>query len=100
MAIAQRNSPMPKKIKYPHLLQSKWTATQKMWGWRHFQVINRQNEGDQVFAEMVSSCDSTVRFWVNAKALKDRAQWQAGWQTRQEMTQPHSDDDDLQIIEC
>lgn len=69
-----------------------------MWGWRHFQVINRQNDGEHVFAEMVSSCDSTVRFWINAKALKDRSQWQAGWQTRQEMAAPI--DDDSHIIEC
>ncbi len=91
---------MPKKIKYPHLLSSKWTAKQKNFGWRHFQVINRQNEGEQVFAEMVSSCDPTVRFWVNAKALKDREQWQAGWQTLQEMGAAADEADDLQIIEC
>lgn len=63
-------------------------------------MINRQNEGDRVFAEMVSSCDPTVRFWVNAKALKDREQWQAGWQTLQEMRETVNEDDDLQIIEC
>jgi tryptophan-rich hypothetical protein len=90
---------MAKKIKYPHLLQSKWTACHKTWGWRHFQVINRQNDGVHVFAEMVASCDPAVRFWVNAKALKDRSQWQAGWQTRQEMgTAPGSQEPE--IIEC
>ncbi len=91
---------MPKKIKYPHLLSSKWTSKQKNFGWRHFQVINRQNESGQVFAEMVSSCDPTVRFWVNAKALKDREQWQAGWQTLKEMGAVADETDDLQIIEC
>ncbi len=91
---------MPKKIKYPHLLGSKWTSKQKNFGWRHFQVINRQNEGEQVFAEMVSSCDPTVRFWVNARALKDREQWQAGWQTLKEMGATADEDNDLQIIEC
>jgi tryptophan-rich hypothetical protein len=91
---------MAKKIKYPHLLKSKWTSTVKMWGWRHFQVINRQNDGEHVFAEMVSSCDSTVRFWINAKALKDRSQWQAGWQTRQEMTTTKDGTEEPEIIEC
>jgi tryptophan-rich hypothetical protein len=76
---------MAKKQKYPHLLGSKWTATQKMWGWRHFQVINRKHDGKWVFAEMVSSCDPTVRFWINAKAIKDRTQWQPGWQSLEEM---------------
>jgi tryptophan-rich hypothetical protein len=91
---------MPKKIKYPHLLGSKWTSKQKNFGWRHFQVINRQNEGDRVFAELVSSCDPTVRFWVNAKALKDREQWQAGWQTLQAMRENVNEDDNWHIIEC
>ncbi len=39
---------------------------QKTWGWRHFQVVNRQNRGQWVFAELVASCDPTVRFWINA----------------------------------
>ncbi len=42
---------MPKKQKFPYLLGSKWTATQKTWGWRHFQVVNRKNQGQWVFAE-------------------------------------------------
>ncbi|MGL5510794.1 MAG: TIGR02450 family Trp-rich protein [Microcoleaceae cyanobacterium] len=76
---------MVKKQKYPHLLGSKWTATKSCWGWRHFQVVNRQNEKEIVFAEMVASCDSTVRFWLNAKQLNDRQLWQPGWQSTQEM---------------
>ena len=78
---------MANKQKFPHLLGSKWTATQKTWGWRHFQVINRKNQGKWVFAELVSSCDPTVRFWINAKQLKDRTLWEAGWKTLAEMTQ-------------
>lgn len=89
---------MAKKQKYPHLLGSKWTSTQKTWGWRHFQVTNRKTEGTIVFAEMVASCDPNVRFWLNAKALKDARQWLPGWQTRQEMQVPPIEDTDLQII--
>jgi tryptophan-rich hypothetical protein len=84
-----------KKQKFPYLVGSKWTAKQKMWGWRHFQVINRQNDGQWVFAEMVASCDSEVRFWVNARSLKDRSQWQPGWQSLQESA---TDADDCLII--
>jgi tryptophan-rich hypothetical protein len=84
---------MPKKQKYPHLLGSKWTAKQKTWGWRHFQVINRQNRGQWVFAELVASCDPTVRFWINAKQLQDANLWQSGWQTLAEMNQPDSADE-------
>jgi len=72
------------KPKFPHLVGSKWTAAQKTWGWRHFQVVSRKNEGAFVFAEMMASCDSQVRFWINAKVLKDRQQWRAGWKSLQE----------------
>ncbi|MGK7947177.1 MAG: TIGR02450 family Trp-rich protein [Microcystaceae cyanobacterium] len=76
---------MGKRQKFPHLVGSKWTATQTNWGWRHFQVVNRKNRGSWVFAEMVASCDPTVRFWLNAKQLQDRDLWQPGWQSLDEM---------------
>ena len=76
---------MAKKQKFPHLLGSKWTAKQETFGWRHFQVVNRKNEGSWVFAEMVASCDRSVRFWINAQQLKNDWLWEAGWKTLQEM---------------
>jgi tryptophan-rich hypothetical protein len=84
---------MAKKTKqrFPHLLGSKWTATQKTWGWRHFQVVNRRNEGKWVFAELVSSCDPETRFWINATQLKDLTLWEAGWKTLEEMNSPAPD---------
>ncbi|MEL6129310.1 MAG: TIGR02450 family Trp-rich protein [Cyanobacteria bacterium J06636_28] len=75
----------PKKQRFPHLLGSKWTAQQRTMGWRHFQVTNRKNEGKLVFAELVASCDPTVRFWINANGLKNRQLWKAGWQTRDQL---------------
>jgi tryptophan-rich hypothetical protein len=78
---------MAKKQKFPYLLGSKWTAQQKVEGWRHFQVVNRKNQGKWVFAEIVASCDNNVRFWINAKSLQDRDQWEAGWQTLGEIRQ-------------
>ena len=78
---------MQRKQKFPHLLGSKWTAQQKTWGWRHFQVINRKNEDKLVFAEMEASCDPNVRFWINAKALKNRCMWQPGWTPLKEIKQ-------------
>lgn len=79
---------MAKKQKFPFLVGSKWTAQQKSWGWRHFQVVNRKNEGKFIFAELVASCDSQVRFWLNAQQLKDRSLWIPGWLPLQEMTEP------------
>jgi tryptophan-rich hypothetical protein len=86
---------MHKKQKFPHLVGSKWTAKQKTWGWRHFQVVNRKNQGDLVFAEMVASCDPNVRFWLNAKQLKNRSLWQAGWQSLEEMKEMEEEQQDL-----
>ena len=76
----------PKKQRFPHLLGSKWTAQQRTMGWRHFQVVNRKNEGKLIFAELVASCDPTVRFWINASALKNRRLWQAGWKTLEQIS--------------
>lgn len=76
---------MSKRQKFPHLLGSKWTARQTVSGWRHFQVVNRKNQGEVVFAELVASCDPSVRLWVNARLLKNNQLWQAGWQTLQEI---------------
>jgi tryptophan-rich hypothetical protein len=77
---------MKNKQKFPYLLGSKWTSQHKTWGWQHFQVINRRNQGEWVFAELVACCDSGVRFWVNAKQLKDRSLWQAGWRPLRPLT--------------
>lgn len=84
---------MANKQKFPYLLGSKWTAKQKTWGWQHFQVINRNNQGKWVFAEMMSSCDSQVRFWINAKQLKDQNIWDAGWKTLTQINHPEIEDD-------
>jgi tryptophan-rich hypothetical protein len=78
---------MARKQKFPHLLGSKWTAQHKTEGWRHFEVMNRKNQGTWVFAELVASCDPTVRFWINARQLQNRSLWQPGWQPLQELTQ-------------
>ncbi len=35
----------------------------------------------RVFVEMVASLEPTVRFWINARQLKDQNIWQAGWKS-------------------
>lgn len=76
---------MARKQRFPHLLGSKWTARAKTFGWRHFQVVNRKNQGKWVYAELEASCDREVRFWINAKSLKDRELWEPGWTPLNEM---------------
>jgi tryptophan-rich hypothetical protein len=79
------------RSKYPFLLGSKWTAKEPTFGWRHFEVVSRKNEGGLVFAELVSSCDPTVRFWLNAKTLRDRHLWFPGWKSLAEQGRPARD---------
>jgi Tryptophan-rich protein (DUF2389) len=40
---------------------------------------------------MVSSCDPSVRFWLNAKTLRDRQLWYSGWKTLAEQGRPPRD---------
>lgn len=48
-------------------------------------MVNRKNQGGWVFAELVAACDPQARFWLNAKVLKNRQLWAAGWQTLNEI---------------
>lgn len=81
---------MAKKQKFPHLLNSKWTAQKQVQGWRHFEVVNRKNQGPWVFAELKASCDPEVRLWINAKLLKNSDLWCAGWQPLEEIKAAHN----------
>ena len=87
---------MPKgkhrKQKFPHLLGSKWTAVKPVMGWRHFQVQVRQERAGVVFAHMRSVCDRNVSLWLNAKVLKNRRLWIAGWQTLEDMDPERPED--------
>jgi tryptophan-rich hypothetical protein len=76
---------MNKRQKFPHLLGSKWTTTDNAWVWRHFQVVNRSKQGKWIFVEMVASCDSNVRFWVNAEKLFKGSNWLSGWCSLEEI---------------
>lgn len=88
---------MAKSPSYPYLLGSKWTAQQTTLGWRHFQVLNRKTQGRWVYAELVASCDDSVRLWVNAKLLKDRSLWLPGWRSLQEIADSQPQDNDASL---
>ena len=72
---------MARKQKFPHLLGSKWTALQKTEGWRHFEVVNRKNQGSWVFAELVASCVRRYAFGLMPNSSKNRALWAGGLAT-------------------
>ncbi len=73
-----------KKIRFPFLLNSKWTSHEPVEGWRHFQVLDREERAGRTYALIQSVVDPKVRLWIQAKALYNLNIWQAGWITTQE----------------
>lgn len=75
-------------VRPEHLVGSKWTAMEPTLGWRHFRVDSRKRAplvGGDWFVEMVATCDSGTRLWVNASNLKDRERWTMGWVQKVEL---------------
>ncbi|AGY58158.1 TIGR02450 family Trp-rich protein [Gloeobacter kilaueensis] len=68
-----------RKIKFPYLLGSCWTATSPLMGWRHFQVIAREERKGIVFALLQSVCAAQIKVWISADNLKNRDLWEPGW---------------------
>tara|TARA_B110000116_G_C16626506_1_gene486257 strand:- start:669 stop:869 length:201 start_codon:yes stop_codon:yes gene_type:complete len=59
------------------ILNSKWTSTTKVYGWRHYQVRNFLKKQKKI--ELFSVCDKSVYFIINIDELKDRGKWIPGW---------------------
>ena len=67
-----------KKYTRIHLLQkSKWTATKKVNGWKHFMVIDVNKKNNTV--DMFAVCDRKIRITINVSELKIRKNWIRGW---------------------
>jgi len=72
------------------IVGSKWTAMERTFGWRHYRAVSRKREGTASFVELVSTCDPSVRFFVNSTNLKDRSRWLCGWLEREELRAPEA----------
>lgn len=67
-----------KKYNRIHLLQkSKWTATKKVNGWKHFMVIDVNKKNNTV--DMFAVCDRKIRITINVSELKIKKNWIRGW---------------------
>ena len=67
-----------KKYNRIHLFQkSKWTATKKVNGWKHFMVIDVNKKNNTV--DMFAVCDRKIRITINVSELKIRKNWIRGW---------------------
>lgn len=76
-----------RKIKFPHLVGSKWTSVSPVLGWRHFEVTAREDRKTVIFAHMQSVCGPDAHLWINAVSLKDRDLWVPGWTLMAELAE-------------
>ena len=60
-----------------HLENSKWTAVQKINGWRHYEVVNIFKNDKKV--EMFSVCDKKIKIFASFSELKNKKKWISGW---------------------
>lgn len=60
-----------------HLSKSKWTSTQRLYGWKHFEVLNIFNKKQKV--EMICVCETDRKVMFPTSDLKDKSKWVNGW---------------------
>jgi tryptophan-rich hypothetical protein len=80
----------------PKIVGTQWTAAERTLGRTHFRAAGKQRAaapppgattagggggGGQWFVLMVAACDESIRLWVEARALRERARWTPGWVT-------------------
>jgi len=68
------------------ILGSKWTTMERTFGWRHFRAVQKKREGSATYVLLVATCDEQTQFWVDAKNLKDRSLFAAGWLQKSELS--------------
>lgn len=102
----------------PKIVGTTWTAAERTLGRTHFRCADKRRAsklaaaaaedgqeagaappapappptGNAWFVLMVSACDPSIRLWVEARALKDRARWTPGWVTVADVAARRADD--------
>lgn len=61
-----------------HLFKAKWTSIEKLYGWRHYEVLNVFKNKQEV--ELFCVCQKDIKFNIPIKELKDKSKWLEGWQ--------------------
>ena len=99
----------------PKIVGTTWTAAERTLGRTHFRCADKRRvaatpeESEQEdgvveaapppsaskawFVLMVSACDPSIRLWVEARALKDRARWTPGWVTVADVAARRAEDE-------
>ena len=73
-----------------NVVGTNWTAHRRTKGWRHFECIGKSpadkaNGKPRASVHLAATCDRDVTVWVDAKELKDRNLWSAGWKQREDL---------------
>jgi tryptophan-rich hypothetical protein len=62
------------------LINSNWTSTSNLAGWKHYRIAARRRaDNGKLELEMMAVCDRNVRLWVSRASLRDPACWKPGW---------------------
>lgn len=67
------------------IVGSKWTAMERVFGWRHFECKQKMNIAKRSYLLLVATCDDSARLWLHADILKSRNLWAAGWLQKSEL---------------
>ena len=56
-----------------------WTSNRPISGLRHFVIVNKTNEKDQIICLMVSVLDVDINLKISYQDLINSANWRKGW---------------------
>ena len=60
-------------------MENYWTSNESINGLRHFVLINKINEQDQIYFLMVSVVDVEISLKISKKELLNSGNWNKGW---------------------
>jgi len=77
----------------PSRLPQAWTSTNLREGYRHFRLVLEGGRGQERWVELQALLQRATRLRVSVSELKDRSQWQSGWQPLPPEEEQASDSD-------
>ena len=60
-------------------MENYWTSNESINGLRHFVLVNKINEQDQIYFLMVSVVDVEISLKISKKELLNSGNWNKGW---------------------
>jgi len=88
-----RNNPVNIQL----VVGSKWTAMERVFGWRHFECKQKMKISKRTYLLLVATCDDTARLWVHSDILKSRDVWAAGWLQKSELVRLLQGDEEQHV---